>query len=124
MTESLKIAGGLSGFFVASCEKANVETEKILADGKKQSDNHKKILVSQANQDAKKEIMAAREKIIDECFVKAHHLLSTLKETEYKNMIRKLMTDGVKKLGGKCTVIVSRDIDKLSYRCYSSRWNV
>jgi len=93
-------------------KEAEKEAEKILVDGKKQSDNHKKILVSQANQDAKKEIMAAKEKIIDECFVKAHHILSTLKETEYKNMVRKLMTYGVKKLGGKCTVIVSRDIDK------------
>jgi len=103
-------------------KETNAEAEKILADGKKQSENHKKILVSQANQDAKKEIMAAKEKIIEECFVKAHHILSTLKETEYKNMVRKLMTDGVKKLGGKCdgvkklggkcTVIVSRDIDK------------
>jgi len=70
-------------------KQVNIEAEKILADGKKQSDNHKKILVSQANQDDKKEIMAAREKIIDECFVKAHHLLSTLKETDYKNMVNR-----------------------------------
>ena len=27
-------------------------------------------------------------------------------------MVRKLMADGAKKLGGKCTVIVSRDLDK------------
>ena len=27
-------------------------------------------------------------------------------------MVRKLMIDGVKKLGGKCTVIITRDIDK------------
>jgi len=93
-------------------KEAELEAEKILSNAKKQSDNHKKILVSQAGQDSKKEIMAAREKIIDECFVKAHHNLSTLKETEYKNMVRKLITDGIKKLGGKCDVIVSRDIDK------------
>ena len=56
--------------------------------------------------------MAAREKIIDDCFVKAHHKLCTLEPTAYKNIVRKLMNDGLKKLGGKASVIISRDIDK------------
>ena len=56
--------------------------------------------------------MKAREKIIDECFVKAHHKLSTLSEQKYKKIITKLMQDGLKKLGKDCTTITSRDIDK------------
>ena len=56
--------------------------------------------------------MNAREKIIDDCFIKAHHKLSTLDEKKYKEIVNFLMRDGSKKLGGKCTVIVSRDIDK------------
>ena len=93
-------------------EEAKKQVDKILADGKIQSENIVKILVSKANQDAKKEIMKAKEKIIDECFVKTHHKLSTLGEQKYKNMVTKLMQDGRKKIGRDCTVITSRDIDK------------
>jgi len=93
-------------------KEAEKQAEKILADAKKQAENHKKILISQANQDAKKGTMNTREKIIDDCFVKAHHELCTLDKTEYKNIVRKLVTDGVKKLGGNAEIIVSRDIDK------------
>lgn len=93
-------------------KEAEKESEKILSDGKKQSENIKKILVSKANQDAKREIMNAREQIIEECFTKAHHELSILKEKEYERLVRKLMEDGCKKLESGCKVLVSRDIDK------------
>jgi len=93
-------------------EQASKQAEKIQRDGATQSENIEKILVSKANQDAKKEIMKTREKIIDECFVKAHHKLSTLSEQKYKNMVTKLMQDGHKKIGRDCTVITSRDIDE------------
>ncbi len=93
-------------------KEAKLESEKIIADGKKQGENLQKILISKANQDAKKEIMNAREQIIDECFIKAHHKLSTLKDNEYEQLVKKLIQDGLKKLGGKCTILVSRDIDK------------
>ena len=93
-------------------KKAEVESEKILSNGKKQGENIKKILVSKASQDTKKEIMKTKEKIIEECFTKAHHRLSTLKELEYKKIVAKLIKDGCKKLGGDCIVIVSRGIDK------------
>ena len=93
-------------------KEAKHEVEKILSDGKRQGDNIKKIIVSKANQDAKREIMTAREKIIEECFTKAHHKLSTLKEAEYKKTVAKLMRDGCKKLEGQCTIAVSRDIDR------------
>jgi len=91
---------------------AQMESEKILSNGKKQSENIKKILVSKANQDAKREIMKAREKIIEECFTKAHHKLSTLDEEEYKKIVNKLIKDGCKKLGEQCTIAVSRGIDR------------
>ena len=93
-------------------EEAKKQVEKIQTDGKIQSENITKIHVSKANQDMKREIMNAREKIIDECFVKAHHKLSTLSEQKYKNIVRKLMRDGQKKLSGDCTVKTSRPIDK------------
>ena len=93
-------------------KEAEVESEKILSRGKNQSENIKKILVSKASQDAKREIMKAREKIIEECFAKAQRRLSTFKETEYKKIVTKLMEDGRKKLDGQCTIVVSRDIDR------------
>ncbi|EMR75141.1 archaeal/vacuolar-type H+-ATPase subunit E [Thermoplasmatales archaeon SCGC AB-540-F20] len=93
-------------------KEAEVESEKILSRGKNQSENIKKILVSKASQDAKREIMKAREKIIEECFAKAQRRLSTFKEAEYKKIVTKLMEDGRKKLDGQCTIVVSRDIDR------------
>lgn len=93
-------------------EQAKDEAEKILDHGKKQIMNHKKILISQANQEAKKQTMNAREKIIEECFVKAHHELSTLPEDQYKKIVTKLMQDGKQKIGDKCLVEISRDIDR------------
>ena len=93
-------------------EEAEIESEEILSDGKKQSENIKKILVSKVHQDVKREIMKAQESIIEECFTKAQHKLSTLDEEKYKKIVSKLIKDGCEKLGGQCTVIISRDIDR------------
>ena len=56
--------------------------------------------------------MKAREKIIEECFTKAQTKLAKLKGVEYKKIVTKLVEDGRKKLGGKCTIVISKDIDK------------
>ncbi|MFW6173187.1 MAG: V-type ATP synthase subunit E [Elusimicrobiota bacterium] len=93
-------------------QQAKDETKKILAEGKKQTENLKKILVSQANQDAKRKIMRVREELIEKCFTKIYPKLSTLNQKEYERMVRKLVEDGCKKLGSKCKLLVSRDIDK------------
>ncbi|UCD14530.1 MAG: V-type ATP synthase subunit E [Thermoplasmatales archaeon] len=93
-------------------KEAEQESKKILSDGKQQSENVKKIILSKVNQEAKREIMNVREKIIEECFTKAHHKLSTLDEAEYKKIVTKLMDDGRKKLEGKCDIVVSRNIDR------------
>ena len=92
--------------------EARVESEKIVSSGKQQAVNIQQILISQANQDMKREMMNAREHVIEECFTKAHHELSILKEEDYKKTVTKLIEDGRQKLGGKCSLIVSRDIDR------------
>jgi len=84
----------------------------MLEDGKKQGETLENIMIAKANQDIKREIMNASERIIDECFTKAHHKLSTLKETEYTLMVTKLVEDGCKKIGGPCKLEISRDLDK------------
>ena len=91
---------------------AKQQAEKIIHQGKLESENQRKILVSQANQDIKRDIMNARETIIEQCFTKAHHELSTLKESMYRETVKKLLENGYQKLKGDCTVLVSRDLDR------------
>jgi vacuolar-type H+-ATPase subunit E/Vma4 len=95
---------------------AKKETEddikKILSNGKLKSENVKKIHISKANQDIKREMMNAREEIINLCFSKAHHELSILKGKSYEKIVKNLIMDGMKKLGGKYSIITSRAADK------------
>ena len=56
--------------------------------------------------------MNAQEKIIDDCFTKAHHELSILKGKEYEKIVKKLIENGRRKLEGKCSLLVSREADK------------
>ncbi|HDQ15670.1 MAG TPA: hypothetical protein ENN45_01255 [Bacteroidetes bacterium] len=93
-------------------KEAKLDAEKILTNGKNQSENIKRILISKANQDNKKETMNTREKIIDECFVKAHHELSILKGEKYEKLVKRLMQNGYKKIGSNCVVHTSKDEDK------------
>lgn len=92
--------------------EAKVEAEKMLETGKQRSENLGRVLISKANNDAKREFMNAKEKIIDECFTKAHHELSILKGERYERLVRKLIKEGQEKLGNDCTVLVARDVDK------------
>jgi vacuolar-type H+-ATPase subunit E/Vma4 len=89
------------------------EVKKILSENKIKSENVKKIHISKANQDIKREIMNAREQVIEQCFSKAHHELSILKGKSYEKIVKNLIKDGMKKLGGKCSIITSRAADKI-----------
>jgi len=93
-------------------KEAKTEADKRLTNGKTESENIKKIMVSKAHQDAKREIMNAEEKIIEECFVEAYHKLSILKGKEYEKLVTLLIKDGQKKLGPSCTTLVTRDEDR------------
>lgn len=93
-------------------KEAEQESNKILTNGRQHSENIKKILISKANQDIKREIMNAREKIIEECFTKAHHELSITKGKNYENIVKKLIEDGRKKIGGNFSLLVTRAADK------------
>ncbi len=91
---------------------AEIKSEKIINEGKKQGDNQEKILISKANQDSKREIMKAKEEIIEECFIKAQEKLSNINETRYKKTIEKLIKNGQKTIGQKCKVKISKEIDE------------
>jgi len=93
-------------------KESEEEIKKILSLGKIKSENIKKIKISKANQDIKREIMNAREKVIKKCFSKAHHELSILKGKNYEKIVKKLVKDGTKKISRKCLLLISRAADK------------
>ena len=101
-----------SGIIKDAKKEAEHECEKVIADGKRHGENLKKILVSKAGQDAKREAMKAKEKIIEECFTKAYQKLSGFSGEEYKKIVTNLTEKGLKKLSGECFAIVSKDEDK------------
>jgi V/A-type H+-transporting ATPase subunit E len=93
-------------------KESEEEIKKILSDNKIKSENVKKIQISKANQDVKREMMNAREQVIEECFSKAHHELSLMKGKDYEKIVKKLLKEGQKKIGGKCSLLISRVADK------------
>jgi len=93
-------------------KEAENEAEKIKNNGKNNSEKQKKIMISKANQDSKKEIMIAKEEIIDECFTKSIHKLSTIPENEYRKIVKNILIDAKEKIGKNCKVITSRSYDK------------
>ncbi|KYK32043.1 MAG: hypothetical protein AYK22_00340 [Thermoplasmatales archaeon SG8-52-3] len=109
----LKDAEDQAKIIISNAKKeVEEDVKKILSDSKIKSENVKKIHISKANQDIKREIMNAREEIIEECFSKAHHELSILKGKDYEKLVKHLIKDGMKKIGGKCSLIISRVVDK------------
>lgn len=93
-------------------EEAQREAEKILQNGRLESDNAKKILISKTTQDSRRDMMNAKEDIIDLCFSQALQKLGGLSDDQYKTLITTLLKAGKKRLGEQCTVSVSRSIDK------------
>jgi len=96
----------------AAKKQAKLEAEKILENGKKQAENTKRILISKENQEIKREIMNAREKVIEDCFIKAQQKLSNIKGKEYENTVTKYVKTGINKLGKDCSALKSRTEDK------------
>lgn len=93
-------------------KEAKAQANRILDEGKTQAENTKKILLSQAHQEAKRKILQAKENIIDECFTKAHHNLSILDEKRYRAIVKKRFIEGKQKLGDHSKVFVSRANDR------------
>ena len=93
-------------------QQADVEAEKILENGKKQAENIRRIIISKENQDIKREVMKAKEKVIEDCFVKGHQKLSMIKAKEYEETVTRYIKEGIGKLGKDCNVLSSRTEDK------------
>ena len=93
-------------------KEAQAQAKHLLARGKQQSDNLKKILISKASQEAKRDLMRAKEDVIDECFKKAFEQLSSMPNRDYESMITRLIKQSQKKLGVTGSLLISKDIDK------------
>ena len=93
-------------------EEAKAEAEKILKRGMEQSENLKKILISKANQDVKRDIMRVKEEIIEDCFNKAFEKTRNLDESSYRSLLISLINEGKRKLGEEYELIITRDTDR------------
>lgn len=93
-------------------KSAKKQAKEIVEKGKQQAENKKKIMISQANQNAKRDEMNAKEEIIETCFTKAIEELRSMDDKSYHNLVKKLITQGKKNIPGSCTVKVSNDKDK------------
>jgi len=91
---------------------AEKEAELILQKGKLESENQKKILISKATQDLRRDLMNAKEEIIERCFTQALDKLASLPDNQYRKLVTMLIRAGKKRLGENCTLSVSRPIDK------------
>lgn len=87
------------------------KAETIKEEGRKEAENTKKILISQANQEASRKKMQAREEIIVKCFIEAETKLSNIKGKEYQEIVENLIKNSMKKISGDKIVYISREED-------------
>lgn len=92
-------------------EDAEQEAESIIRNGTLESENTKKIMVSKATQDIRRDMMNAKEEMIERCFSEALEQLKKLPDAHYRTFVKTLIRNGKKRLGNQCSVSVSRAID-------------
>lgn len=99
---------------IINTAKAEAEREAaaILKVGQLESENAKKILLSKAMQEIKRDMMNAKEEIIEQCFSQALEHLASLPEDRYRKFVMGLIRQGKKRLGDDCTLSGSRPVDK------------
>ena len=93
-------------------EEADKEAQVFLEAAQRDIQQKQHIKIAQANQEMKREIMAAREDLIDTCFARAQKRLQHLSGKQYHELVTALMKEGMQKLGEKCTVQICREEDK------------
>ena len=92
-------------------EDAKQDAETIIRNGEIDSENSKKIMISKATQDIRRDMMNAKEEMIERCFSEALEKLKNLPDASYRAFVKTLIQTGKKRLGNQCSVSVSRAID-------------
>ncbi|MBS3749058.1 MAG: hypothetical protein KGY65_03605 [Candidatus Thermoplasmatota archaeon] len=93
-------------------KKAKQHAQNMIDKGKQHAENRKKIMISQAHQNAKRKEMNAKENLIETCFQQAIDQLGNLDDNTYKNTVKQLMLQGKKQISGECNIKISRDLDE------------
>lgn len=93
-------------------KRAQLRADHILERGKNQSANQQKILISKTHQDVNRQLMNAKETIIDDCFKQAHKILADLNAAHYKKIVTTLLKQGSDRIKNPGSVIISRSEDK------------
>ena len=95
-----------------AAKEAKNQAQEIVEKGKQQAENRKKILISQAHQNTKRNEMNAKEKLIETCFQQAIDQLGSIDEQTYKKIVKQLIIQGKKQIPGSCHIKISHDIDE------------
>jgi V/A-type H+-transporting ATPase subunit E len=94
-------------------EEAALLKEKLLKEGKDSAAEELKREITMANLEARKEMLAVKQKLIEKVFEKALNALYSFPTEEYRNVIKKMLISAV--VSGKEEVIVSvADKEKLT----------
>jgi V/A-type H+/Na+-transporting ATPase subunit E len=91
---------------------AKKQADQIIEQGKKEQENIKRIKISQAQQETKRQIMQARETIIDECFQKALEQLKNIDDNTYTRMMETLIKQTSEQIPGIFCIHPSRSLDE------------
>lgn len=97
---------------VEATNNAKKQADEIREKGKEQAENKKKIMISQAHQNTKRNEMNAKEEIIETCFSNAIKHLTDMDDAAYHKLVKQLIEHGKKQISGSCTVRISNDRDK------------
>ncbi|KXB08516.1 hypothetical protein AKJ55_00835 [candidate division MSBL1 archaeon SCGC-AAA382M17] len=94
-------------------EKAENEKEKIMEKGRSEAEKEKQRILASARSKKRQEKLKAREEIIQETFEKAKDELSKLRKSDdYPEILKDLIIEGGKSIGGKDLKVLMSEKDK------------
>ncbi len=93
-------------------EQAEALKKSALEDAKNRAEQHKQRIISAANLEFRKEILAEKQNAIDEAFKEAMKLLVNMKDDEYKKIIKNMILSNVQ-TGDEEIILSERDKSRL-----------
>ncbi|HEB37098.1 MAG TPA: hypothetical protein ENI14_00340 [Thermoplasmatales archaeon] len=92
-------------------KEINEEKEQRIKRAERELENRKKAEIAKIRQEARKEVMQLKEKMIKECFDRALERLRNMRGKDYEMIVESLMRSTMKEIGKNCIVIPSREED-------------
>ncbi len=94
-------------------DEVHKQADGILHQGAIEKENIKRIQISQAQQEAKRQLMQIKEQIIETCFQKAIEQLKNLDDDSYSKMIVTLIKKGSTNIPGSLSISISKPLDAI-----------